>query len=76
LETVRLIEQARDHGSVPAARFPRSEPDQKDVDKIKALRSAKARTPAALNKAIAAALTSVTPEDALGRFASCDYNIN
>jgi hypothetical protein len=40
-----------------------------------ALRAAKARTPAALNEAIARALASVTSTDAGGWFASCGYSI-
>jgi hypothetical protein len=43
--------------------------------KIKAsLRSAQARTQPALIKAIAAALASVTPQDAINWFAHCGYS--
>ena len=39
------------------------------------LRAAKARTEEALWTAIAAALASVTAQDAIGWFASCGYGI-
>ena len=40
------------------------------------LRQLKARSQAALEKAIGKALSMVTPDDAAGWFKSCGYNIN
>lgn len=56
--------------------LPPSSPDFNPIEKmgskVKAcLRSAEARTPSSLLEAIAAALTSVTPQDAINWFASC-----
>ena len=76
-ETVGLLTQA---GMV--VRFlppysPDFNPIEKLWSKVKAsLRAAKARTAATLNKAIAAALATITPQDAAGWFASCGYTIN
>ena len=39
------------------------------------LRAAEARTPEALTEAIAAALATVTPQDAMNWFACCGYSI-
>ena len=53
---------------------PDLNPIEKMWSKVKEfLRTAKARTPEALFQAIAAALKSVTPQDAEGWFASCGY---
>jgi len=76
-ETIRLLEAA----AVSVRFLPPYSPDLNPIEKlwskVKAmLRGAKARTAAALNKAIARALASVTPEDAAGWFASCGYSIN
>lgn len=76
-ETVGLLTQAG-----MAVRFlppysPDFNPIEKLWSKVKAsLRAAKARTAATLNKAIAAALATITPQDAAGWFASCGYTIN
>jgi len=70
--TVRLIEQPEASLRFRPPYSPDLNPIEKMWSKIKAARrSAKARTPAALNKAIAAALASVTREDAPGWFVSC-----
>ena len=76
-ETVRLLEAA----GVRVRFLPPYSPDLNPIEKMwskvkAALRSAKARTSAALNRAIARALASVTPEDAAGWFASCGYSIS
>lgn len=77
LETVRLLEQAGMRVRFLPPYSPDFNPIEKLWSKVKAaLRAAKARTIAALNTAIAAALDSVTPEDAAGWFASCGYSIN
>jgi transposase len=56
---------------------PDRNPIEKMWSKVKALlRSAKARTPQALEAAIACALKSITPDDAAHWFASCGYTIN
>ena len=53
---------------------PDLNPIEKMWSKVKAfLRAAKARTQEALFKAIAAALKTVTPQDALGGFTACGY---
>jgi len=76
LETIGLIEQAGASVRFLPPYSPDLNPIEKMWSKIKAaLRSAKARTHAALNDAIAAALASVTREDAPGWFASCGYSI-
>lgn len=75
-ETVRLLEQSGMHVRFLPPYSPDFNPIEKMWSKIKAmLRSAKARTAAALNEAIAAALAAITPEDAAGWFASCGYSI-
>jgi len=54
---------------------PDLNPIEKMWSKVKALlRSAEARTPADLVTAIGSALARVTPNDALGWFASCGYS--
>jgi transposase len=75
-ETVRLLEQSGMHVRFLPPYSPDFNPIEKMWSKMKAmLRSAKARTAAALNEAIAAALAAITPEDAAGWFASCSYSI-
>lgn len=75
-ETIRLIEQAGAGVRFLPAYCPDLNPIEKMWSKLKeALRSAKARTPATLNDAIARALASVTSTDARGWFASCGYSI-
>ena len=75
-ETIRLIEQAGAGVRFLPAYSPDLNPIEKMWSKLKeALRSAKARTPATLNDAIARAQASVTSTDARGWFASCDYSI-
>lgn len=75
-ETIRLIEQAGAGVRFLPAYSPDLNPIEKMWSKVKeALRSAKARTPATLNDAIARALASVTSTDARGWFASCGYSI-
>lgn len=55
---------------------PDLNPIEKMWSKVKSLlRSAEARTPTDLIKAIASALSMVTPKDALHWFASCGYSI-
>jgi hypothetical protein len=76
-ETIRLIEQAGASVRPLPAYSPDLNPIEKMWSKVKALlRSAKARTPAALNRAIARALAAVTAKDAQGWFAACGYSIN
>jgi transposase len=75
-ETTRLVEQA----GASVRYLPPYSPDLNPIEKMwskvkEALRSAKARTPATLNDAIARALASVTSTDARGWFASCGYSI-
>jgi len=76
-ETLGLIEQAG-----ASVRFlPPYSPDLNPIEKMwskvkEILRSAKARTQEALEDAIARALAAVTPDDAMGWFASCGYTIN
>ena len=54
---------------------PEFNPIEQMWSKIKAsLRSAQARTQLALTKAIASALASVTPQDAMNWFAHCGYS--
>jgi transposase len=75
-ETVRLLEQAGMRVRFLPPYSPDFNPIEKLWSKVKALlRSAKARTAAALNNAIASALAAVTPKDAAGWFASCGYSI-
>ena len=59
--------------------LPAYSPDLNPIEKMwskvkEFLRAAKARTEEALWAAIAAALKAVTPQDALGWFASCGYD--
>jgi len=76
-ETVRLLEEAGARVRFLPPYSPDLNPIEKMWSKVKtALRSAKARTPSALNRAIAAALASVIPDDAAGWFTSCGYSIN
>jgi transposase len=75
-ETVRLLEAAGARVRFLPPYSPDLNPIEKMWSKVKtALRSAKARTRSALNRAIAAALASVIPEDAAGWFTSCGYSI-
>jgi transposase len=75
-ETIRLIEQAGASVRFLPAYSPDLNPIEKMWSKVKeALRSAKARTQAALDDAIARAMASVTPADARGWFVSCGYSI-
>jgi transposase len=75
-ETIRLIEQAGAIVRFLPAYSPDLNPIEKMWSKVKeALRSAKARTQAALDDAIARAMASVTPADARGWFVSCGYSI-
>jgi len=75
-ETIRLIEQAGAIVRFLPAYSPDLNPIEKMWSKVKeALRSAKARTQAALDDAIARAMASVTPADAKGWFVSCGYSI-
>ena len=75
-ETIRLIEPAGASVRFLPAYSPDLNPIEKMWSKVKeALRSAKARTPATLNDAIARALASVASTDARGWFASCGYSI-
>ena len=58
--------------------LPAYSPDLNPIEKMwskvkQSLRSAEARTREALVEAIAAALQTVTPQDAMGWFASCGY---
>jgi len=58
--------------------LPPYSPDLNPIEKMwskvkQSLRSAKARTPRKLDKAIANAIASVTPNDACGYFSSCGY---
>jgi hypothetical protein len=76
-ETTRLIEPARASVRPLPAYSLDLNPIEKMGSKVKALlRSAKARTPAALNRAIARALAAVTAKDAQGWFAAFSYSIN
>jgi transposase len=75
-ETVRLLEPAGMRVRFLPPYSPDFNPIEKLWSKVKAaLRSAKARTTAALNDAIAAALSSITSEAAASWFASCGYSI-
>ena len=74
--TVRLIEQVGARVLFLPAYSPDLNPIEKMWSKVKEfLRAAKARTEEALWTAIAAALASVTAQDAIGWFASYNYNI-
>ena len=73
--TLRLIEQTG-----AAVRFlPACSPDLNPIEKMwskvkQFLRSVEARTSEELQRAIAAALACVTPQDAINWFASCGYS--
>lgn len=74
--TIALIETAGARVRFLPAYSPDLNPIEKMWSKVKEfLRSAKARTEAALWAAIAAALAAVTSADAAGWFASCGYGI-
>ncbi len=73
--TLSLIAQAGAGVLFLPAYSPEFNPIEKMWSKIKAsLRSAQARTQPALIKAIASALESVTPQDAINWFAHCGYS--
>ena len=73
--TVGLIEQAGARVAFLPAYSPDLNPIEKMWSKVKEfLRSAEARTREALTAAIAAALRTVTRQDAINWFASCGYS--
>ena len=73
--TVGLIEQAGARVAFLPAYSPDLNPIEKMWSKVKEfLRSAEARTREALTAAIAAALRTVTRQDAVNWFASCGYS--
>ena len=73
--TLSLIEQAGAEVLFLPAYSPDFNPIEKMWSKVKErLRSAEARTQPALIHAIASALESVTPQDAMNWFASCGYS--
>ena len=73
--TLALILQAGAFVLFLPAYSPDLNPIEKMWSKIKnLLRTAEARTPADLITAIGQALATVTPQDALGWFASCGYS--
>jgi transposase len=73
--TLALITQAGAQVLFLPAYSPDLNPIEKMWSKVKALlRTAEARTPADLVRAIGHALTQVTAQDALGWFASCGYS--
>jgi transposase len=73
--TLALIRQAGAQVLFLPAYSPDLNPIEKMWSKVKGLlRSAEARTPADLVKAIGQALAQVTPKDALGWFVSCGYS--
>ena len=73
--TLTLILQAGAFVLFLPAYSPDLNPIEKMWSKIKSLlRAAEARTPADLITAIGQALAKVTPQDALGWFASCGYS--
>lgn len=73
--TLALIEQAGASTLFLPAYSPDLNPIEKMWSKVKqSLRSAEARTRRTLIKAIASALRGVTPQDAIGWFASCGYS--
>ena len=74
--TPALIEQV----GVTVCFLPAYSPDLNPIEKMwskvkQFLRSAEARTNEALTAAVAAALQTVTPQDAINWFASCGYSI-
>jgi len=74
-QTLALIASAGAQVLFLPAYSPDLNPIEKMWSKIKGLlRSAEARTPADLMTAIGRALAHVTPQDALGWFASCGYS--
>jgi transposase len=74
--TLALIESAGAQVRFLPAYSPDLNPIEKMWSKIKTLlRTAEARTPEQLHRAIGNALASVTPNDARGWFASCGYSI-
>lgn len=73
--TLELIVQAGAQVLFLPAYSPDLNPIEKMWSKIKAiLRALEARTQEALDRAIAAALEAVTPQDAMNWFASCGYS--
>jgi transposase len=73
--TLELIAAAGAQVLFLPAYSPDLNPIEKMWSKVKGhLRSAEARTPEELVAAVGAALTQVTPKDALGWFASCGYS--
>ena len=73
--TLALILQVGAQVRFLPAYSPDLNPIEKMWSKVKSLlRSAEARTPADLVQAIGLALAQVTPQDALGWFASCGYS--
>lgn len=73
--TLALITQAGARVLFLPAYSPDLNPIEKMWSKVKnLLRGAEARTPADLITAIGQALARVTPQDALGWFASCGYS--
>lgn len=73
--TLALIAGAGGKVRFLPAYSPDLNPIEKMWSKVKGLhRSAEARTPAALIKAIGQALARITPKDALGWFVSCGYS--
>ena len=73
--TIALIQQTGAQAIFLPAYSPDFNPIEKMWSKIKSsLRRAEARTKPELLAAIAAALASVKPQDALGWFASCGYS--
>jgi len=73
--TLSLIEQAGAEVLFLPPYSPDLNPIEKMWSKIKeSLRSAQARTQPELVLAIASALESVTPQDAINWFASCGYS--
>ena len=74
--TLRLIADVGAEGRFLPAYSPDLNPIEKMWSKLKnALRSAEARTSETLLEAVAAALASVTPRDAINWFASCGCSI-
>jgi transposase len=75
-QTLASIEQVGATVCFLPAYSPDLNPIEKMWSKVKQfLRSAEARTREALTTAIAAALQTVTPQDAINWFASCGYSI-
>jgi transposase len=74
-QTLCLIAQAGAQTLFLPAYSPDLNPIEKMWSKVKAcLRSAEARTQAALLQAIDSALASITRQDAMNWFASCGYS--